>query len=79
MRGCIKLFPKHRLASIAEGLLLKRADRARTGGELASWDKETLEAIERFGRKAISEREADNIIRAANGRRDAYLRSRGWR
>jgi hypothetical protein len=85
MRGCFKHFPKHRFAERCAKILAKEKDNRtasrQSWGEprkLASWDQETLDAIRNFAAGRIQEWEADDIIRRADGRKRAWMKSRGY-
>jgi hypothetical protein len=79
MRGCFKMWPKHQFAELAARLLDKEreyAERSKKSGrewKLCSWDREMMDAIERFANGSMTEGEAAQVIR------DAKARAKAWR
>lgn len=45
---------------------------------MPGWDADTVDAIERFANGTITEQEADGLIRAADGRKRAWMLRKGY-
>lgn len=77
MRGCFKLFPKSRYATRVERILEKERDARALGRNLASWDRDVLDAIRRL--PELGEAEVDRIIARADMAKRNWMVARGYR
>lgn len=78
MKGCFSHFPKHPFADRHAQILEKQKANAKKGWSMASWDKDVITAIERFGAGEITEVEANNIIRQADSNKKSWMRRKGF-
>jgi hypothetical protein len=76
MRGCFALFPKSRYADRVERILQKERESAKTGRNLASWDREVLEAIRAFTRAEQTAEQTDAVIRSADNAKRLWIGKR---
>lgn len=76
MAGCIQRFPVSPVALEEKRIRERQADRAKSGGKLASWDETKLAKIEAFYDGTLTEGQALAWIADENAKRDSWLRRR---
>lgn len=79
MKGCFGHFPKHQFVQYHERIMDKQKENAKKGWKIASWDAETLDAIEKFVAGQMTEQAAWDVIRQADSNKKAWMKRKGFR
>jgi hypothetical protein len=73
MKGCIQLFPHHKLTSKIQAVFAKQRDYEKKKWKLASWDQEVIDACGALQSQTISVQDWERRVNDAFNRRNAYL------